>query len=641
MALGFDDVVLLEIFKYSIPALGNKGKKIKEDFEHFRKHKFLTYLQKNYVALNISTSQLFRNIGYEIDDLYVPLTIMSSKNYEETMISHYPEKLLRKENKIIINDSAGMGKSTILKMLYRFSINEGKAIPFYVDLKSLINGEKVTPVQDFILKKFPQFTNIPSDEFWYRILDSSKFIFLFDGADEVPDTMKAKVFDEVRDFCAKASHCNFVVATRNEDIILSSFYDFSSYRIKPLKEEEAYLLLRKYQFKDVNAEELIQEINKTENSPVKEFLTNPLLTTLLYTAYAFKRKIPLKKNLFFSQIYNALYENHDATKIGHLTREKKSGLDIDQFEIILSHLAYRSRANETLEYTHKELTELLGDISKKHPTIDFSVRGFIEDMVSRVPILRKDGFIFYWQHKSIQEYFFVRFLFTVLDDTQRKKAIKSIATSKNASKYRLILDILFDENEELFHDIVTVNILDIANNNWLDENKSNEVNSINVFYRYITGPYSELAKKATKEENRRFIKKGSGNNKHKALQDIVERLYDINGFYQPISRISFSKSTYLSIRYQRPQTIGLEILHAKKIDFVSLVTTNTEWKMPSAVELDSLPLIHNMCNPYKLEHIEHLRHPMFIIDKNKGNEFYKEYNKTKKERDSFLEEFDF
>lgn len=645
MAIGLEDKAILETLKYSIPKAAKKISQLKEDFDHFKRHKFLPYLMKSYDALNVSTSQLFRNKGFRIDNLYVPLTIISSKNYQQITLDGYPERMFDEDNKIIINDNAGMGKSTILKMLYRYTIDEAKGVPFYIDLKSLIKGDEILTVQDFILKTFPQFSNLPTEEFWLRTLDSSKFLFLFDGADEVPDAMKTSVFDTVKEFCAKASHCNFIVATRNEDLILSSFYDFTSYQIRPLLEEEAYLLLRKYQFKDVNAEELINELEKIENTPVKEFLTNPLLTTLLYTAYAYKRKIPLKKNLFFSQIYNALYENHDATKIGHLTREKKSGLDIDEFEVILSHLAYRSRAKETLEYSWQELSELLTDISKRHPTIQFNVRGFIEDMVSRVPVLRKDGFTYYWQHKSIQEYFFVRFLFAVLNDNQRNKAISSIINSKSSNKYRLVLDIIFDEDEELFHNIVTNNILELANKHWNENVNSNSENSIQTFYRYYVGTTDLVNEIGTKEEKEVFsAERINTRERFEAVRCMIQRTYDLSEFTVSRTMLTHGKISYFTIRFERPQAIGLEILQSKKANFIDVIKVKEKKGIPQITEaLESLSLITNANNQYDKQHLTYIRigSPMYIIDLERGNDFYESLKKTKEDRDQFLDEFAF
>ncbi|AYO23125.1 hypothetical protein D0856_24825 [Vibrio owensii] len=167
------------------------------------------------------------------------------------------------------------------------------------DLKTLIKDDRVADVVDHLVDIFPSFTNVPSKEFVKCNLENSAYLFLFDGADEVPDKHKAQLFKKINEFTDKAKHCKFIVATRKEERIKSNFLNFFSFNIKPLEKNEAYTLLRKCNFENVNAEKLIEEIEKPENQAVSEFLANPLLTTLLYTAYAYKRAIPLKKNLFY------------------------------------------------------------------------------------------------------------------------------------------------------------------------------------------------------------------------------------------------------------------------------------------------------------------------------------------------------
>ncbi|WP_229650749.1 hypothetical protein, partial [Vibrio parahaemolyticus] len=85
---------------------------------------------------------------------------------------------------------------------------------------------------------------------------------------------------------------------------------------------------------------------------------------------------------------------------------KKCGLDIDDFESIVSTLAYSSRFNEQLEYKREQLKDIINDIADRQTTIKFDKRGLLSDLTAAVPLLRRDGLNFRWQHKSIQEYFF-------------------------------------------------------------------------------------------------------------------------------------------------------------------------------------------------------------------------------------------
>ncbi|AYO23126.1 hypothetical protein D0856_24830 [Vibrio owensii] len=149
-----------------------------------------------------------------------------------------------------------------------------------------------------------------------------------------------------------------------------------------------------------------------------------------------------------------MYEGHDATKAGYFYREKKSNLSISSFEEILSSLAFKGRSEEKLEYGKYELEDIIKNISLKHPTINFSPRDFMEDIIVNVPVFKKEGDIYSWQHKSIQEYFFVRRVALEKDNQKKTNLIKNV-TSQKSYKFHLVLDILYDECEVLFHDSAT------------------------------------------------------------------------------------------------------------------------------------------------------------------------------------------
>ena len=630
----------IEILKKSLPSIRQKLGLIKEELDHYSENKLIPYIVNSYNNLNISTSQLFRNKGYQIDQLYVPLSLSDAES-NDYKIDKYPNKLFRSHSKILIKDSAGMGKSTVLKMIFRFSIDEGKRIPFYIDLKSLIKNEEVLSVENYILDTFPTFLKQPSKLFLLTLLQETPFLFLFDGADEVADNFKNAVFDSVLKFCSNAKLCDFVVATRDEDKILSSFNSFHSCSINPLKQEEAYDLLRKYQFKDVKASDLISELEKKENTPVLEFLKNPLLTTLLYTAYAYKKKVPLKKNLFFGQIFEALYENHDATKIGYLTREKKSGLDIDNFEKILSHLAYVSRVKEKLEYSKSELLEIISDISQSHPTVEFSTRGFVDDLISRVPVLRRDGLIFSWQHKSIQEYLFVRFLFLMFKDEKRENILNKIISGGNVERYKLVLDIVYDENDELFHKIVTNKVLKYATSNCQVRCKGldKENISINVFYRYFYSQLNSFLPKDSIKEIRRSIL-SEGVNDFQLIHEEIGKIYKLEEFTMSSCRLTLNDNLNYASLYELPFVTCLRVLFEKSSSFVDKIEFESEDEFTFSSQTQAL---QNFDRLGSIKELRELQIPVdiYILDINECKNFIDKLENKLKKREERLELLDY
>lgn len=612
-----------EVIKSTFPYLKNRFGLLNEELEHYSSNAFTPYLIRKYNSLNESTSQLFRNKGYKINELYVPLTIQEPEEESNFRIDDFPDELFQKDTKILVKDSAGMGKSTILKMIYRYAFDSHK-IAFYIDLKSLINNGEVLAVEDYLQHELPDFKKDISKEFLLKLFSENKFYFMFDGADEVPDKYKEALFLKVISFCEKLKNSFFIVATREEDSVLSSFHSFKSYSINALEKEEAYELLRKYEFKDVKAEFLIEELEKGKNRPVLEFLKNPLLTTLLYTAYTYKKKIPLKKNLFYSQVFSALYENHDATKIGYLTRKKHSGLDIDDFEKILSHLAFNSRVLEELEYTRTELLKKLTKIAESHPTIEFTPSSFIKDLTTSVPVFRKDGNSYIWQHKSIQEYFYVRFLDLVLNDEQKKKVVSNILEQDDLKKYRFILDILFDEDEEFFHNFITRDVLKFTKKT-MDECEYNlQEAALNVFYKYSSNLSVNIQDKDNKTIDILFDD----------IQDTIQKDYSIPEQYSS-QAMKFSlgekNRATVSLIFSHSYVTILMILCEKNCSFVKEYTCEHE-NIEESVSVSNLEKKGDLSELMKLG----LRADVYILDIKGCESYLIDLDKKLSERDRLL-----
>lgn len=99
--------------------------------EHFEE-----YLLRTYKKYSIINTLIFRNEQRFLKDLYIPLTLLKedarNAKIERVKIDKYPKKLISKYNKILITDTAGMGKSTITKRLFLDVIENGLGIPIYI-----------------------------------------------------------------------------------------------------------------------------------------------------------------------------------------------------------------------------------------------------------------------------------------------------------------------------------------------------------------------------------------------------------------------------------------------------------------------------------------------------------------------------
>jgi len=403
--------------------------------EHFEE-----YLYRKYSIVN---TLVFKNEQRFIKDLYIPLTLTINdsrvEEKEKTTITKFPESLVAKYHKILITDTAGMGKSTLTKLLFINVIDDGQGIPIFIEMRRLSNNRT-------ILQEIQEQVNSISKDFDSRLLlkfiQTGSFIFFLDGYDEISLNDRATVTSNLQDFISKAGNNTFFMTSRPEQA-LASFGDFQSFNINPLSKREAYELLKKYDNQGTISRRLIDELKTGHYEMINEFLQNPLLVSLLFAAYDYKQTIPLKKHIFYRQVYDAYFDSHDLSKGDGYIHIKKSNLDIDDFERVLRYIGYNCLCQQKIEFEKDQLLKIINDSRNFCPDLDFGTSDLLEDLLTSVPLFCEDGHLIRWVHKSLQEYFAAQFIFK--DSKQRQDNILTkMYNSNNLDKYINILDIYYD-----------------------------------------------------------------------------------------------------------------------------------------------------------------------------------------------------
>lgn len=396
-----------------------------------------------------------------IYDLYIPLTIApSSEIYSPktpgVLIDRFPSKLISEQSKILITDTAGMGKSTLSKFLFLQCLKSHLAIPFFIELRHLTDK---TGVVDVITKQLNPI-GIDEDEPRFskkqiqRMLKKSSLIFFFDGYDEIQPAHREAVTRGLKELIEIYPQHRYVITSRPESGLLA-FPTFRQFSIKPLKMAESFDLIRKYDDGGGRAELLIQNLQKAELRPVREFLRNPLLCSLLYRSFEYKQSIPLKKHVFYRQVYDALYDWHDATKDGYNTREKRSGLDIDSFHRMLRVVGFYSVMTGKVE---GDRDTVLGWIRTAKSVCHFSSlseSNFLEDLVRAVPLFVKDGELYRWSHKSLSEYFAAQYICTE-GKSDQQRTLEAIMSSSDYMRFTNMLDQIYDIDNNAFREYLVL-----------------------------------------------------------------------------------------------------------------------------------------------------------------------------------------
>jgi hypothetical protein len=410
--------------------------------EHAFENQFEQYLIESYDKFSTPNILVLGNQKRQLKDIYVPLEVINNADNdvskaEKHLINSFENNFIPHHKKVIIIDTAGMGKSTLSKRLFLAAVEQKIGVPLLLELRRL--NKNVTIISE-IFRQLSMINKKADEEFILELISKGGFIFMLDGFDEIEHDDRKDVVANIRDFIDKSGKNYFLLTSRPEDA-LTSFGDFSKFKIRSLKKEEAYLLLENYDSGGGIATLLIKKLKEKENDNINEFLKNPLLVSLLFAAFEHKHTIPLKKHLFYRQVYDAFFERHDLTKGESYTRTKFSKLEIDDFHRVLRFIGYRSMGLDKTEFSKDDLISLIKEAKDFCIDLKFGPSDFLKDILTKVPLFVQDGLYIKWAHKSIQEYFAASFIFT--DSKSKQGKILSALTRSKGYRYANTLDIYY------------------------------------------------------------------------------------------------------------------------------------------------------------------------------------------------------
>lgn len=427
--------------------------------------KFSEYLGRAYQKHSYLNVLVFQNKPKELKKLYVPITLVGQHTVgrlveesgtrrvvfsKDLIVDSDADDFLPHYRKILVNDTAGMGKSTLLKFLFLQCIDKDIAIPVLIELRRVTQENSILKLISDELNAIDEGFD---EDFLLSLIRQGDFVFLLDGFDEIPLANRDFVTSHVQNFISKTASNYFVLTSRPEPA-LASFHDFTGFKIKPFHKDEAYQLIRKYDEEGGQGEKLIQDLESDQRlEEFDAFLSNPLLVSLLYAYYEYTPHLPdkkaFKKHLFYRQIYDALFYRHDLSKPGFHVREKRTHLGLDDFERLLRALGYLTFKSGEIEYDTDTILNRISQVKELCSDIHFNASDLLEDVVLNVPVFVKEGIYYKWQHKSLQEYFAARF---VLKDVgvDTSKLLVTIYRSPEIERCVNLLSLIYDMDPNVF-----------------------------------------------------------------------------------------------------------------------------------------------------------------------------------------------
>lgn len=415
--------VVLEAFERSAISLGRAADDAYDALSIKLKAGFRRYKKKNADNYGYVRTILHRDKQIPIRDLYV-----------ETFFSHDRKTLtdaaliekIAHPCRILVQGTAGGGKSVFLRLLNTI-VSESKSsiLPIFLELRSL-NSSPGKTIKKLSAEYLSENGLDYSDSAVENLINNGKVLFILDGFDEINHELREDYAQQISDICKNHPNASVVVSSRPDELV-ASVERLSIYRAKPFNREQAIELLKKLPYNETVRSKFINEITPEFYSRHKDFLSIPLLVTMMLMTYQQFAEIPTKSYLIYENAFTTLFSWHDSSK-EVFKRKSYANLPIDEFKRFFAYFCFDSYIDQKFQFPEWDMLERIGRAAVAED-ITADKDDLLKDLLISVCLMQKDGLQFNFVHRSFQEYFSA-FYITRLDDKNAKIALES--SSKRA-----------------------------------------------------------------------------------------------------------------------------------------------------------------------------------------------------------------
>lgn len=384
------------------------------------------------------------------DSLYVSIGL--SYNGEEIDTSSV-DSLLQISKNILILGTGGVGKSMLTRYLFLDTAEYEGYVPVLIELRRIGNqssGE--LSILDLIYSCMKDFdVELPKDQFEYS-LQLGKYLFLFDGFDEVKSSLAKETAEAIQMFSAKYPQNSYIVTSRprTETSPLETFTVMDS---MPLNKTQAIDLASRIWTEDEKTREFCKQLDETLYEKHKDFAENPLLLSMMFLTFMRNSSIPEHLSDFYKKAYDALYSAHDNQDKGCYRRDFQcKDLDENDFKKILSRFCFQTYFKEVYEFSESKIIYYLQDSLQKLNYDNIKAEDYLADLRNVVCMIIKDGETYRFSHRSFQTYFAAYYTARLTDEQQKRLFVQILSGYdgywEKADYYALLMQIESDRFAE-------------------------------------------------------------------------------------------------------------------------------------------------------------------------------------------------
>lgn len=380
-----------EMAKTSLNFLSGKYQYLFEDFNEYLSR---TYLKCNEIKIIIDKGR-----HYDLDKIYVKsLYSCGSDQFDD----EYLIQCARDSSRLIVTGFGGIGKTIFTKRLWTTIFKEpGGKVPIFFELRHL-NLLTETNILASVRHSLSSFNHSLDESVFNEFVEDGRFIFILDGFDELPESKRDAVEDQILMIANKCSRCGLVVSSRIDDRF-HSWERFKIYKALPFNKTQVKQLFSNVEFESAVKKKFVTQIVEKRFEKYQSFLETPLLALMMLMTFSQSGEVPDKRSVFYKYAFLTLYSWHDGSKEA-FRRESKTGLDIDQFEKVFSIFCLLSYVEFDYQIERVKFLDIL-ERCKSYVDFDFDKEKFLNEVIESVNLMYKEGDTFIFTHRSFQEYF--------------------------------------------------------------------------------------------------------------------------------------------------------------------------------------------------------------------------------------------
>ena len=380
--------------------------------------------------INKVKTYLFDETPVNFEDIYVPLNVRIDKR--STPIPDQVDKLFRGTNCLIVLGHAGSGKTMLMKHSFLRALDNGQYIPIIIELRRIdsLNLTLLEYISSMVFK-----LHLAKNELIFnRMMSQGKFLFFFDGYDEISVECKTQRTNEIEDTVDRFPNNLYWLSSR-PGAGAENLERFRSIHVCDMDDYQVRLFVKKqtrYTDEDSSAvaDNILKAIFSTAANNIRAYLHNPLLLSMFILTYRYNPEIPKKKSDFYYNVFDTLYIKHDTrSKSGSYLHDRKCKFEKDQYLQVLRYFSFISFFNAKYLFDTSYLNRKLSEIKSKY-SLAFDNDDMIYDLSVSIAILIKDGLDYTFPHRSMQEYFSAD-LISTLQDAAKKDVVYKKVFSRN------------------------------------------------------------------------------------------------------------------------------------------------------------------------------------------------------------------